>query len=181
MQVPAVVFTGDLEALAEKCNTETNAANGHCPGGPKGKDCTTLGTAKHKCCEKAIKEYNKNNPDSPYESEVPFDNSTPPQRLTAAADANARAAANNAYHAAKSAGTSTKGVWAKAYFSNGGASFKADVLVKDGKGGYKEAYDFKFNCKPKGSTGLMSDTQRQKYEDATGRTPEVIHNDGRTC
>jgi uncharacterized Zn-binding protein involved in type VI secretion len=179
LQVPEVVFAGDLDALAEKCNKETNKANNKCNPGPQGADCTTLGTAKHKCCENAIKKYNESNPNSPFESEVPFDGAG--NRLSATAESDARSAANDAYYAAKDAGQSTKGVWATEYFGNGGAAFKADVLVKDGKGGYSAAYDFKFNCKPEGSTGLMKQTQSDKYFKAVGVRPKIIHKDGRKC
>jgi hypothetical protein len=181
LQPPAVTFRGDLDALAEKCNKDTNAKNNHCPGGPPLDACTALGTAKHKCCERAIKNYNKRTAGSPYRSEVPFSNGTPPKRLTGSADARARAAADKAFKAAKASNASTKGVWAKAYFSGGGAAFKADVLVQDGNGGYSKAYDFKFNCKDAGTPGLMKDSQVKKYRAATGLTPVVIHHDGRLC
>jgi hypothetical protein len=208
LQVPTVVLAGmskgDLEDLAEKCNTETNKLNGKCPGGPKGKDCTALGTAKHKCCENAINEYNKKNPNSKpaLAAEQGFDKAK--NACTADAAAVARKNASKAYDQQRDAlvagyaknqmpqglavATAQRvlrvaGAWYQAYRANGGPAFIADVLVYDpppppNKGSIKRAYDFKFNCKDE---GIMSDQQFQNYKDYTGKTPRVIHKDGRKC
>ncbi len=158
----------DLEALAKDCNREVNKRDGT----PKtGEDCTKAGTAKHKCCEDGINNYKKEHPDEAdrIQSEAPFDSNGQP--TTPAQESAARSAANSAYNAAKSGGGSTKGVWAKAYFDNGGASFKADVIMKDSKG-LKQTFDFKFNCsgKPK-----FTDEQTDKYWKATKTVPTMIH------
>lgn len=177
VHIPIVVFDGNLDALAEECNKQVN----NCPPPPDTKDCKTLGTKKHKCCENAIKKYNEKNADSKYQSEVPFDQNN--QRLSADAESLARSKANEAYHAAKAAQQSTKGVWARNYFSNGGAAFKADVLEVGPDGKVKRAYDFKFNCKPEKppSKHLMSRAQRDKYTSAGLPEPDIIHKDGRKC
>ena len=185
-----------LSDIAEACNKKVNQREGHCPGGPSGTDCTTLGTKKHKCCEDAVNDWKKKNPnaDPSIDAEVPFER-TPGggfQRASGAAEGSARSAANSAYHAAKAAGKSTDGVWASTYFSNGGAGFKADVIVNSDP---PKAYDFKFNCeesqpvyqagpkagKKKPLSRFMSDSQRQNYIDAVGVEPEIIHKDGRAC
>jgi len=57
LQAPAM-DVADLEAIANACNKKVNKAAGYPPGKPKGRECTTLGTKKHKCCEDAIKKAN---------------------------------------------------------------------------------------------------------------------------
>ena len=184
VQAPAIVLGGethaDLAALADKCNRQTNKELGHCPGGPTGPACTSAGTAKHKCCEKAIKQYNTKNPGSKLKSEVPFDKGGNP--MSAASESAARSAANTAYSTAKAAGQATKGVWAAAYFGGGGAAFKADVLV-EGADGHEKAYDFKFSCKDDNKPGSVKPTadQLKKYKKCTGLVPVIIHKDGRKC
>lgn len=169
----------DFFKLAEACNKEINRKLGYCPGpGPSGEQCTTAGTAKHKCCEDAANEYNKKNPDSPLRPEVPFDRNLKP--MPPGADSAARAAANAEYNAAKAAGKPTKGVWAATYFGKGGPVFKADLLV-EGPGGYKAAYDYKFSCKPAGTKGLMSKRQKRRYRAFTRCKAQIIHVDGRQC
>lgn len=207
LQVPTVVLFGtsqeDLENLADECNKKTNDANGKCPAGPKGQDCTTLGTAKHKCCENAIKEHNKKNPGAKpaLASEQGFAKDGTP--LTEQMTANARSQANTAYSQAMQsrlasypssmpAGLAVStarralraaGTWWSAYKSAGGAHFIADVLVHEPpppatKTNTKKAFDFKFNC---ADEGHMSTRQMENYESYTGKTPEVIHKDGRKC
>jgi hypothetical protein len=175
MQQPAPVLSGtsqgELQALAEDCNKAVNNEAGKCPDGPKGRDCTSLGTKKHKCCENAIKEYNKQHRDaSPaLAAEQGFSASGAP--TTEAATAAARQAANQAYDAAKTAALAgyspampaglalatarlalrRAGTWWSAYRTAGGPAFIADVLVHEPpppatKANIKKAYDFKFNC-----------------------------------
>ena len=161
-----------LKDLAKECNDHVNNKAG---SKPKGKECTKAGTAKHKCCENAIKKYKEDHPEeaSRIDSEVPFKENADGtfSQLSAADEGAARSAANAAYEAAKSAGQSTKGVWAKAYFGGGGASFKADVIMTD-ENGVKKTFDFKFNCKEKGK---MSKKQKDRYQAATGTSPTMIH------
>ncbi|CDX29150.1 conserved hypothetical protein [Mesorhizobium sp. ORS 3359] len=196
-----------LKEIAEKCNKDVNndekkpdGTKKFCPPAPSGADCTALGTKKHKCCENEIKKWKEKNPDADptIDSEVPYDRNGRPS--SPEADANARSAANNAYNAAKDAGESTAGVWKSTYFSEGGAGFKADVVVSSpppppGPHNAVEAYDFKFNCeptydthkrgpqrgKPKPLSRFLSDGQADKYINAVGCEPKVIHKDGRAC
>jgi uncharacterized Zn-binding protein involved in type VI secretion len=64
----------------------------------------------------------------------------------------------------------------KSFDKNGkpqvGGPCKPDVSVRDASGRVTDVYDFKFNCKPKGS---MSGRQRRKYKRAFKRDPKVIH------
>ena len=211
LQIPVVPLSGtsqsDLQELADKCNKEVNKEAGKCKGkkpkGPSGKECTALGTHKHKCCENAIKEYNKNNPGQKpaLASEQGFDTGGNP--VSEADTQAARSAADKAYKAdlkAKLAGyspnmpqglalktarrsLSSAKTWWTAFRANGGPVFIADVLVHDPpppatKANIKKAYDFKFNC---GDDGKMSTKQLSKYIKITGKTPTVIHSDGRKC
>jgi hypothetical protein len=196
-----------LNEIAEKCNKKVNrdekkpdGSNKYCPPPPSGADCTTLGTKKHKCCENEIKKWKEENPgaDPTIDSEVPYDRNGRPSSPDV--ESNARSAANDAYNSAKSSGESTAGVWKDAYFSNGGAGFKADVVISSpppppGPHNSVEAHDFKFNCeptydthkkgpkkgKPKPLSRFLSDGQADKYITAVGCEPKVIHKDGREC
>lgn len=200
---PTVTVT-DIEAflndIADKCNKQVNQDEGHCPGGPSGTDCTTLGTLKHKCCEDEINKHKSANPaQSPQmQPEVPFDQAG--TAVSGAAAASAKSAANTAYgnyiSAAQSRGRSMAQarayarqakVWMKAFRSGGGGTFIADVLLVDPPGAtptkgppsnIKGAYDFKFNCKAQGE---MSDKQVKNYKRITGVTPKIVHKDGRKC
>jgi hypothetical protein len=169
LQGPLTVLM--IEDLAKHCNESENVKFGK---KPEGEECTKLGTKKHKCCEDEINDYKKRNPDSAskIDSEVPFIENPKGTftQASAATESAARSAANNAYHAAKGAGQSTKGVWASAYFGNGGASFKADVIMTD-ENGTRRAFDFKFNCKDKGK---MSQPQKDKYKAATKLDVEML-------
>jgi hypothetical protein len=195
---PTEVSPGDVKALldkiAEDCNRAENTKAGHCPQppgtAPTGEQCKTLGTKKHKCCEKKLKARAAETPppSPPIHSEVPF--SSPGNQANAATEALARSAAGQAYQgfiaaaapgggaaalkAARALASQAK-VWAKAYFSGGGAPFRADVLVGSPP---TNAYDFKFNCKPKVK---MSAKQIGNYVTYTGLAPEPIHVDGSTC
>jgi uncharacterized Zn-binding protein involved in type VI secretion len=172
VQAPALAAVTEqaLRDLAKACNDHVNGEKK-----PKGKACTKAGTKKHKCCEDAINDYKKNNPGEAdkIESEVPYKKNADDTytRIDKASDDSARGLANQAYQAAKAGGGPTKGVWAKAYFGAGGASFKADVLMTDSNG-VKRAFDFKFNCKSKAGIGKK---QRDKYKAATGLNPTPIH------
>ena len=101
--------------------------------------------------------------------------------MSAAADSNARSAANKAYNAAKAAGKDTKGVWANTYFGKGGAGFKADVVVlKDPskpatKSNIKAVHDFKFNCSGQKD---FPPGQVDKYKECTGKVPKQIFTPG---
>ncbi len=61
-----------------------------------------------------------------------------------------------------------------------GAHFIADVLIPNPKGGYMGAYDFKFSCKPQGTVKATA-AQNNKYRNATGHYPDIIHIDGSKC
>lgn len=63
------MLVADLTKIANSCNKKVNKEAGYPPGKPKGRECTTLGTKKHKCCENAIKK--ANNPK--VQSEQSFD------------------------------------------------------------------------------------------------------------
>jgi uncharacterized Zn-binding protein involved in type VI secretion len=164
-----------LQQIADECNDEVNQAEGYSnPGNkPSGKACTALGTKKHKCCEDAIN--SANNPK--VKSEVGYTKGG--RSIGAAAMAQARQRAANAYNAAKAAGQSTAGVYMGAFYSGGGAPhLRADVVVLNqasrgtAKGNIGQVLDFKFNC---GGKGKMSNAQTQKYQNTLGQTPTVIH------
>lgn len=183
-----------LKEIAEECNKKVNKDNDKCPDGPSGSDCTTLGTKKHKCCEDKINEWSEENPDAEpsIDTEVPFESDGAGGLQPASESGDARSLANQAYAAAKAAGQSTAGVWADTYFSNGGACFRADVIVNSDP---PQGYDFKFNCdesepeykagpkkgKKKPLSRFMSEKQKDNYIAATGSEPEIIHVDGRRC
>jgi hypothetical protein len=196
-----------LDKIADECNKKVNDDEGFCPDGPEGEDCTWLGTMKHKCCEDAI---NAEGHDA-LATEHPFmKNANPPPKYIPAppgADANARAAANQAYEAAISArmagykgGTAAqqranarryvrnRNVWSKAYFANGGGAFRPDVVSftpppPPTRDNTNAAYDFKFNCKDEGgdTSRLMTSEQKAKYTKALGVEPKILHKDGRKC
>jgi hypothetical protein len=121
LQGPAIVKT--LQKIADKCNKQVDGGTT-----PKGHDCTTAGTAKHKCCSDELKKKDFKN----VQSEKSFDLD-----------------GNPAPH---------------------GSPCRPDVLVT--VGGVRQVYDFKFNCKEDPS---MSKTQSEKYEDAFGSAPKLIH------
>lgn len=181
----------DLKKIAEDCNDKVNKPFCDKGKGPSGKKCTALGTEKHKCCEDAINDHNAKNPNaSPkVESEVPFasDGGRPPTytRQSSAQESFARTLAA----AASSAG----GSWPTTYFMNGGAAFKADVIIQSSP---PQPIDFKFNCEPsqplykigpkKGTpkplSRFMSQKQKDKYARAIpGKEPKIIHVDGGAC
>lgn len=84
-----------LEKLADDCNKHVNCKDGP-RSPPKGRECTTLGTKKHKCCENAIKKHAEEHPECGFQSEVAYDKGTgKPLEKTKAAEA--RSAANKAY------------------------------------------------------------------------------------
>ena len=99
VQVAAVET--ELREIAEECNSLENIAAGHCPSppgkAPTGEECKTLGTKKHKCCEKKLKERanKKPPPEPPIQSEVPF--SGPNQVASQASEETARSLAGQAY------------------------------------------------------------------------------------
>jgi hypothetical protein len=176
--IPSVVqvslIEDELKQIAKDCNNEENRKAGACDTPPSGKECTKLGTKKHKCCEKKLKSRSENQQPK-VRSEVAFDNMG--NELGQEAESAARSAANEAYNAAKAAGGSTEGVWANAYFGGGGADFRADVLVGDPA---THAYDFKFNCKPTEDCAISA-AQKLKYFMNTGVTPQMVHVNGSTC
>lgn len=195
----------DLRDIAEKCNESVNQKSGKCPPGPKGKDCTALGTTKHKCCEELIKNHNEQSGggDPKIASEQGFDGKGNP--VSSEAVANARQKASETYSQARdnltnryeannmpaglARATATRvvraaGVWKNAFFSNGGAPFIADVCIFNGeppamKPNITQAYDFKFNCKTKKNP--ISAKQRRAYLDNTGVKVRPIAVDGSKC
>jgi uncharacterized Zn-binding protein involved in type VI secretion len=184
-EIQAPVLQGlsneDLQKVADQCNRKVNKNEGYsAKKRPSGKACTTLGTKKHKCCEDSINNYKANNTPPKgrgdghlIEAEVPFDKAG--NRLSANAESVAREKANSAYKAAKANGSLTDKTWANAYFGEGGAAFKADVLLKDDSGDYVKAFDFKFNCKDKGA---IDKAQITKYQNNTGIKPEMLFSRG---
>jgi hypothetical protein len=170
---PAMVQAA-LQQIADECNDEVNKAEGYSnPGNkPSGKPCTALGTKKHKCCEDAIKQ--ANNPK--VKSEVGYRNG---RSVGSATVAQARQRAAQAYHAAKSAGQPTAGVYMGAFKAAGGlSSLIADVVLINShsrgtaKSNINQVFDFKFNCKGSGS---MSKGQQANYQNQLGQTPTIIH------
>jgi hypothetical protein len=183
-----------LDKIAEECNDAINEQHEKDGGSspPSGKECTGLGTKKHKCCENAIKE--ADNPK--VKSEVGYDKAGKlmDQRAMDAAKSAADTAYNNAKSAAQASAAAAgmgaaataahvsaavAGVWSGAFFGGGGAPhLKADVVIlKDGaasaaKSNVSRAVDFKFNC---GKKGKMDADQRQKYKDTIGKVPKIIH------
>ena len=188
VQMPVTDEKPDLDKLAEECNKKVNCEDGPCPKrSPKGHECTTLGTKKHKCCEDSINDYNKKNPDSKLRSEVAFGKDGAP--LSADTAAKARDAAATAYQnhigrlmtnnpslsLAQARGYARR---AKTYMKTlrkSGAAFIADVLIGDPP---TEAFDFKFNC---GDKPKMTKKQKDNYKTYTGLVVEPIHQDGRKC
>lgn len=167
-----------LKTIAEECNEEINQQAGYPKPGkekPSGKECTALGTKKHKCCEEKLK-----GPPAAFDNvkpEVAY--KTPSGDLISEnTTAAARKAAAEAYEAAKAAGESTKGVYAKALFSALGKHIRADVVVlKDAclsptPENIKGVFDFKFNCKDKPE---MSTKQRRIYKKTLKQRPTLIH------
>ena len=179
-----------LDKIAKECNDKVNQkanADAGRPAGhkPSGKECTALGTKKHKCCEDSIKQ--ANNPQ--VKSEVPYG-----KRGGLLSDKQQSAAfsrANQAYNSEKalqvangvtgSALTAAlKGVWAAAFFGGGpGApALKSDVVVltppatKPLKKNIDQVFDFKFNC---GDEPKMSTKQETKYRTLLGKPVEMIH------
>jgi len=171
-----------LEELADYCNRQVNCKEGPCPETPKGQECTTLGTKKHKCCEEAIKKHAEEHPECGIEAEVAYNKKTG-DRLPPDTANNARSKANKSYDRHKKkygkASAKKKKVWIKAFRRAGGRNtFIADVVMPDA------AYDFKFNCaslKDFPPAKRMSDTQRDLYTQCTGQPGEVIAKDGRDC
>jgi hypothetical protein len=191
---PIVGVESLLRNIAEECNRAENEKAKVCPpkGPPTGEQCRTLGTKKHKCCEKKLKDRAKEDPPPKpaIQSEVPF--CGPGVKPTASIEEAARSAAAQQYHAAialemaggKSvavarANVQKARVWANTYFKKGGALFRADVLVGDPP---TQAYDFKFNCKPEKKIKI-SLRQRQNYRKYTKIKAPVrpIAADGRKC
>ncbi|MCP4114959.1 MAG: DUF4150 domain-containing protein [Desulfobacteraceae bacterium] len=191
-----------LQKLANECNKKVNKEEA-CPPRPEGRQCTTLGTKKHKCCENAIKEDNKKREaegkPSPLRSEVRYEEK--------AKSAAARKKADEVYetyitewknkmptmqgeHAYKEARSSARKnkVWFRTFIEHGGrkGGFRADVVVVDPpdaeptKNNVKEAYDFKFNCDEEGS---MDQEQRDNYDKFLGKNKlqPLIHSPGNKC
>jgi uncharacterized Zn-binding protein involved in type VI secretion len=179
-----------LKKIAEDCNKKVNEKANADNGRPKkhkpsGKECTALGTKKHKCCEDSIKQ--ANNPQ--VKSEVPYGKRG--GLLSNRQQSAAFSRANQAYNTAKAAQVAAgvtgsaltaalKGVWAAAFFGGGpGApALKADVVIlnppatKPLKKNINRVLDFKFNC---GDKGKMSSDQQKKYKKLLGKVPKIIH------
>ncbi len=164
----------ELDKIAKKCNEEINDDAGYPPKGkkkPSGKECTALGTKKHKCCEDALKDKYDN-----VKSEVGYKENGEMISQDVVAAAKDKAAV--VYEAAKAAGGSTKGVYMKSLYAALGKHIRADVVVlKDSalpatKDNIKAVYDFKFNCKddPK-----MSNAQKKRYWKILRKEPTLIH------
>lgn len=173
---PTVNLVQDLKRIAEECNEQENRNAGYPkPGKPKptGKECTTLGTKKHKCCEDKIKEANHPR----VKSEQPYElDGTPSSKSRG----DALREGIEAKTAAKAQGKS-KLEQEKAFMAAFGPMCPpiiADVVIlKDPNGGLspdniEAVIDFKFNCKTKGT---MSKRQRTKYRKALGKKPKIIH------
>ena len=174
-----------LQKLADRCNKAINCEEGGpCKQGrsPSGAECTTLGTKKHKCCEDAIKESAKKNPECGIEAEVAYDKESK-KRLDKDTASKARGEANKAYnehkeqHGIESARENK--VWIKAFSAAGGSNtFIADVVMPNA------AYDFKFNCRAveaDPTKARMSKTQKDNYLACTGHKVEAIACNGGDC
>jgi len=153
------------------------------------KSCTQRGTAKHKCCENAIKEYNKNNSNSDLRSEVAYNKSR--KQIADNVVDDLKKKADEAYQAAKAAGKTGKAlrqVWPSTFFGSANSVYlKADVvrLKEPSKpptpSNVEAAYDFKFNCT---NNGKMDAKQRKKYRKIFGKKkspPKLIHPKGKEC
>jgi hypothetical protein len=179
-----------LDKLAEDCNKAINCSpkdGGPCPtppsgnasSNPGGSDCTTLGTKKHKCCEESIKKHAEEHPECGFRSEVGFPEGS---------NDDAREKAGEVYKAkmdsydrrglskAQARGYCRRdGVYMKAYYANGGPTFRADVLQGNPP---CQGFDFKFNC---GGKKDIHPDQVAKYEKYTGHPPAQVYADGSKC
>ena len=185
IQIPVLQGTteADLKEIAEKCNDAVNEDEGYTKDKPpQGKDCTTMGSRKHKCCEDSINNYNKDHPDSPLRSEVGFNRRG--EALEGLAS-KARAEAAKVYETSKAlVGKALVSKWGDVYMNalkaaGGMGSFVADVVVlKDPKlpitkDNIADAYDFKFNC---AGDGKMDADQQKAYKRYTGvGEPGIVH------
>ncbi|WPB72815.1 PAAR-like domain-containing protein [Archangium violaceum] len=154
----------ELKQIATDCNKKINRKAGYKPPRkPSGKECTRLGTKKHKCCEEAIKKA-----DNPLvKSEVGYKKNGQPSPKSRG---QALAAGGKAASAAKKAGNDPKAAF-RAAFVRKLPYIQLDVVVLDKKGNISRIYDFKFNCS---SPPKMSNEQRMKYEETMGRPITLI-------
>jgi uncharacterized Zn-binding protein involved in type VI secretion len=171
---PTVSLEADLKQIAKECNEKVNKKAGYKPPKkPSGKVCTKLGSAKHACCEKAIKEANHPR----VKSEVAFNKDG---SLSAKSKGQALGAGSAARAKAKAAGMGKRGqkaAFQKAFFPNLPFAQIDVIIVKDpnlppvGKN-IERVIDFKFNCKEKAK---MNKTQREKYQALTGKKVDLVH------
>jgi hypothetical protein len=173
-----------LQKLADDCNKAVNCCpedGGTCPTPPKGEACKTLGTKKHKCCEKALKNYAKteNGKKCGMQSEVGFpEEASDDARNKAAQEYETKKKEYMQTMSAKDAKArlQKEKVYMNAYYEAGGAKFRADVL--QGTPPDASAWDFKFNC---GKKGKMSRKQRDNYKTYTGAEVAVVFSKGDAC
>ena len=176
-----------LDKLACKCNKAINCpkGGGPCPEtpwgnakvNPGGSDCTTLGTKKHACCEQSINKHAEDNPDCGFRSEVAFPEGSEDGKKKAkeAYDKKKKQYIDNGRTEAQAKGYCQRDkVYTKALYENG-AKCIADVVQGNPP---TAAYDFKFNCGPKGE---ITKKQILKYETYTGYKPQMIHANGTDC
>ena len=174
IQVPVAVLEGTefqhLCKLAKECNSKVEKSSKW-----RKKPCRERGTAKHKCCENAIKEYNKTN-ESNLRSEVAYNKNG--EEIADNIVDDLKKKAGEAYQVAKAAGKTgkeLKKVWPSVFFGSSDSVYlKADVV----EGDPKKAYDFKFNCK---NNGYMSKKQKDKYRKIFKKEPELIHPKSSAC
>jgi uncharacterized Zn-binding protein involved in type VI secretion len=170
----------ELTKIAEACNDAVNAKDGPA----NAKNCRTLGTKKHKCCEDAINK--AKNPK--VASEQPYDNDGTPSTGNRAS---AIAQGSTAKAAAKAAGVVGKALSSAflkgfngiaGFFATGVPPINLDAVVfRVGvppgavtESNMQKIFDFKFPCtnkkKGSGDTAEMSAGQLTKYQNAFPNT-----------
>lgn len=171
---PTPALVKDLEQIAKECNEEVNKDAGFVPPEkPEGKKCTQLGTKKHSCCEKKIKE--ANHPRVKSEQAFKKDGTPSPKTRGQALGAGRKAAQK-----VKAAGgdkAAQKAAFGKAFYPNLPPITLDVVILKDPakaatKDNIEKVIDFKFNCKEKPH---MAKKQRRKYTKAMDQEPQLIH------
>lgn len=172
--VPTPDLVTDLREIAKQCNDEINKKGGYSESKPpRGKPCAKLGTEKHECCEKKIKQANH----PCVKSEQGYNRDGTPSAKTKGQALNE---GRKAAQAARQQGLSKeaqKSAFGRAFGKNVPPIQLDVVILKDpskglGKDNVLRVIDFKFNCGPKGK---MSKAQKVKYTQAMEKRPRIIH------
>ncbi len=172
--MPGLSIGQELKKIARRCNRKVNTDAGFPPPKkPEGRICTKLGTAKHSCCEKAIKEAKDPcvRSEVPYKKDGSLSTTTRGDALGAGSKATARVRKRGGSEAAQSK------AFGRAFFPKLPFAQIDVVVLKDPelppvKGNIAQVFDFKFNCKDKAT---MSRPQWVKYRRLTGVSPNPIH------